>query len=338
LTVGDAVENTRECSMNWLVTGANGYLGRHVVDSLESQDIGTIGIDVLGGFGFESKQNCYLADYTNFELLKEIHARTPIHGIIHLAARKSVAESMLEPDRYLSENYQQTIELIENGKSLGVENFIFASTAAVYGNTDSNDPVDELGKTLPTSPYGESKLLVEKWLFENHEKRIVNSVILRFFNLIGSSLPISIPKSELNVLPILAKCVLNSSSFNIYGIKHPTLDGTCVRDYIDVRDAAKVINLMSRRIEGIKDVEVFNVGSGRGTSVRKILNVFEQSLNTSIETNVKDARLGDVAQIVSNPNKIAKFLEWTPEYSVEESIKSYVSNLSELSVGFKFSS
>jgi UDP-glucose 4-epimerase len=244
-----------------------------------------------------------------------------VDGIVHTAALKAVGESMEKSDEYFQVNLEATTELIAIAKRNSVKKFIFSSTAAVYGSPDSMDPCKEDGPKAPISPYGDSKYQAESAVtaFINTPGNFGTS--LRFFNVVGAAAPELLDNSVENLVPIVLGKLNKGEAPTIFGTDYPTPDGTCIRDYVDVRDIARAHLAAANATTKLPDT--MNIGTGRGASVREIIKLVLEATNKAdtkiIET---DRRAGDPAFLCADVTLAKSAMGFESKYSLEESVRS----------------
>jgi UDP-glucose 4-epimerase len=316
----------------WLLTGGAGYIGSHIADEFISAGKKVIVYDSLYQ-GLESRIEflrkkhqvdipLIKADVLDYKRLDEVIKKHNIYGIVHTAALKAVGESVEKPDLYFQVNLTATIGLLKIAEDNNVRNFIFSSTAAVYGSPDSVEPCKEDGQLLPISPYGASKLQAEEYVKEFLGKPGNHGTTLRFFNVIGSAAaPELLDNSVENLVPIVINKIKKAEPPVIFGSDYPTADGTCIRDYVDVRDIARAHLAAADSHDDLPTA--INVGTGRGASVREIIKLVLAGLNQS-DTKVieADRRAGDPAFLCADINLAKTALKFESRYSLEESISS----------------
>jgi UDP-glucose 4-epimerase len=316
----------------WLLTGGAGYIGSHIADEFIRAGKSVVIYDSLYQ-GLESRIEflrkkhqvdipLIKADVLDYKRLDEVMKEHNIYGIVHTAALKAVGESVEKPDLYFEVNLTATIELLKIAEQNIIKNFIFSSTAAVYGSPDSVEPCKEDGQLHPISPYGASKLQAEEYVRKFLSKPGNHGTSLRFFNVIGSAIaPELLDNSVENLVPIVINKIKNAEPPVIYGTDYPTTDGTCIRDYVDVRDIARA-HLAAADSSNVLPTAI-NVGTGRGASVREIIKLVLAGLNQSdtkvIET---DRRAGDPAFLCADINRAKNALKFESRFSLEESISS----------------
>ena len=315
----------------WLITGGAGYIGSHTADEFLSAGKSIVIYDSLykgltSRIDYLNKKHktqipfvqADICDYATFEKTLSDYKIT---GIVHTAALKSVEESMSKRDQYLEVNYTATTKILDIAKKRGVNKFIFSSTAAVYGSPDSIQPCKEDAVTNPISPYGESKLLAEAKVaeFAKIDGNIATS--LRFFNVVGCADLALLDNSTENLVPIVINNLASKKPIKIFGSGYPTPDGTCVRDYVDVRDIA-IAHLLAADAKSALPTEI-NVGTGRGASVKEIIDlVLGASHQKDAEVITTDGRPGDPAFLCADVSLAKSALKFQSKYSLKESVES----------------
>jgi len=312
--------------MKVFVLGGAGYIGQHVVSSLS----GVNEIIIVDRDSFKpelSKQfnaSYHILDLTSdgaaTELERVFQGATRNDVVIHLAAKKSVAESIDHPDLYLKDNVQITLNVLEAMKATGIRRIIFASTAAVYGNQDC--ALSENAPCQPVSPYGVSKLYEENLLMGESKTGIIDPLILRLFNVIGTKFPeADLSKGE-NLVPIAINAARHDLPVKIFGTDYETPDGTCLRDYVDVNDVSRLICLAIEDARGLGDfVGILNVASGVSSSVLEVINQIQKYI--PLKVKFCDKRLGDISAVIVDTSKAMEVLGWEAQTTLENSIKSY---------------
>lgn len=317
----------------WVVTGGNGYIGAHISDLLLEKRYKLIVIDIEQTLNanrikfLERKHKLAIeyiqADIRDYDLLKNKLSNCAVTGIVHTAALKSVADSVENPDLYHDVNINGTESILNIAKLKAVTKFIFASSAAVYGETSGSHSVNEDVETSPISPYGTSKLLAEKLVLDFLKEEKNQGVILRYFNVIGSNGFELIDNSGGNLLPIVLKRLTENQPLEIYGDDYQTYDGTCVRDYVDVRDVAKVNLAIVESTEILP--KVINVGSGVGTSVLDVVKTAAKILGIpNPEIRFQPRRTGDSSSVCADVAILSMSLNLKKFYTLEEGVRSMV--------------
>jgi UDP-glucose 4-epimerase len=315
----------------WLITGGAGYIGTHIADEFIRAGKSVVLYDSLYQ-GLEPRI-AFLRAHHNAEIpfikadirdYNEIEGAIRTHkvdGIVHTAALKAVGESMEKPDEYFQVNLEATNELIEIAKRNGVKKFIFSSTAAVYGSPNTMEPCKEDGPKAPISPYGDSKYQAETKVTAFINTPGNHGTSLRFFNVVGTAAPELLDNSVENLVPIVLGKLNQGQAPEIFGTDYPTADGTCVRDYVDVRDIARA-HLAAADAKGALP-PAMNIGTGRGASVREIIDLVLQATNkTDTEVIQSPRRAGDPAFLCADITLAKSAMGFESKYSLEESIRS----------------
>lgn len=319
---------TRE---TWLITGGAGYIGTHIADLFIADGKDVVLLDSLYQ-GLESrvgylrkKYNTEIplevVDIRDYTAIENILESNNFAGIVHTAALKAVGESVEKPDEYKEVNFTATAELLKLASKHGIKKFLFSSTAAVYGSPETMEPCKENGPLAPISPYGSTKLDAESKVTEFINTPGNSGTSLRFFNVVGTATHELLDNSIENLVPIVLGKLKNNEAPVIYGTDYPTADGTCVRDYVDVRDIAQAHLVAANATSAIP--AIINVGTGRGASVREIVKLVLDAINKS-DAQVAEAsrRAGDPAFLCADVSLAATELGFKSKYSLEESIRS----------------
>jgi UDP-glucose 4-epimerase len=315
-----------------LVTGGAGFIGSHTTLSLLENGYSVIVLDNFSNSNVESIKRVarisekeipvYKGDIRDRDLLRTIFKENKIDVVIHFAGLKSVAESISQPIHYYNNNITGTLVLTEEMLSAGVKKLIFSSSATVYG-CEQRMPIKEthsVGGT--TNPYGYSKLVVENLLKDVVLSDSLDLVILRYFNPIGAhdsgmigENPSGIPN---NIMPYITQVALGRlKCLSVFGDDYPTPDGTGVRDYVHVMDLAEGHVAALNYILANKGIEVFNLGTGNGYSVRELISTFEKVTGLGVLTTIAPRRSGDVAESWANVEKAAEILGWRATRNLE---------------------
>ncbi|MEC1261491.1 UDP-glucose 4-epimerase GalE [Bacillus swezeyi] len=304
-----------------LVTGGAGYIGSHTVLELKKQNIAAVVLDDLSTGHREAVHvpHFYEGDISDRELVKSIIRRHEVNAVIHFAAKSLVSESIAKPELYFRENTLKSCAFFENIISEGVKNIVFSSTAAVYGMT-GNKPIKETDPLAPVNPYGESKLMIEKYLYWVAKKHDVKWAALRYFNAAGAALDGAIGEDhdpESHLIPLVLQTALGlRGKISIYGDDYQTPDGTCIRDYIHVLDLASAhLSALNGIFEDRLQQNVYNVGTGAGHSVKEIIETAEKITERSIAQKTDERRAGDPPVLVADSRSLQEQLSWKPKYS-----------------------
>jgi UDP-glucose 4-epimerase len=318
-------------SQTWLITGGAGYIGAHIADLFlannkevvifdQVKDDQSSRIQYLSG-KYQKNIPFISGDIRDAIAVEALLSEYAPDGVIHTAALKSVAESVEKPNEYYNDNFEATSQLLELSKKYGTHNFIFSSTAAVYGSPVEKTPAKESDFTSPISPYGSSKLAAEKVVNEFLSIPGNYGTSLRFFNVIGSANPNLLDSSVANLVPIVMKAIASGQTPVIYGNDFSTDDGTCVRDYVDVRDIAAAHLAIANSSSQLP--LALNVGTGKGASVLQVIDLIcEIAERRDIDPKVMDRRAGDPAFLCADVKLINDTLGFSAKYSLRESITS----------------
>jgi UDP-glucose 4-epimerase len=306
-----------------LITGGAGYIGAHVAYELLSQGYSVRIYDDFSN-GLHRRVDGRFRDVVDGDILdreKLIAAMHGIDGVIHLAAKKSVEESVKDPLKYYENNVGGTLNLLAAMSVKFVKSLVFSSSAAVYSPSDK-DAIEESDPTLPLSPYGATKLLSEELISTVGSAEQISHVSLRYFNVVGSALAEFGDNSKDNLVPKVFQAIKSGKRPEIYGTNYPTPDGSCIRDYIHVQDLAKAHIAALKRCESGFTSDIYNVGSGRGYSVKEMMAQIEASLGKDINPQESPPRAGDSPKLIASIEKINRELSWRPEASLKEMIDS----------------
>lgn len=308
-----------------MVTGGAGYIGSHAVKLLLESGRNVVVVDnlsagkrsaVAGGAEFEQ------ADTRDYEKMKELLYKYHPSAVMHFAAFLAVGESVDKPSEYYDNNLVGVLRLLTAMRDTGVKRFIFSSTAAVYGQPESV-PVTENESLKPESPYGQTKLAVEQMLPWFEQAYGINYTVLRYFNAAGADKDGGIGLDNENATNLIPKAVyslIKGGSIEIFGTDYPTPDGTGVRDYIHVSDLADAHLKALERLEKGGKSEIFNLGTGKGTSVKEILSAVEKVSGKKLNVKISPRRAGDPAKVWADSAKAQKELGWSPKYTNIEEI------------------
>lgn len=311
--------------MKVLVTGGAGYIGSHMVKVLLDKGHEVVVADSLEkGFqgAVDTRAKFLQGNLLDKSFVQQVFAQDKYDGVIHFAAYISVGESMKEPNKYFENNIDGALNILDEMRKTGTNNFIFSSTAAVYG-TPKEVPIIEDHPKNPESPYGESKLMVENILQWYHQLNKLNYVVLRYFNASGASLDASTGEQhapETHIIPNVISAALQNKPFTLFGDSYDTPDGTCVRDYIHVLDLCEAHLLALEKLWKEGGSGYYNVGTGNGFSNKEIVEMVKKVSGVNIQVNIADKRPGDPDQLIANPNKIKNELGFLPKYSDLETI------------------
>lgn len=306
--------------MSVLVTGGAGYIGSHMVLELVDAGEKVVVIDNLStGFRWAVAPAATLVvgDIADTELVKKTIQAHGVTAIIHFAGSIVVPESVADPLYYYSNNTAKSRGLIQCAVETGVKQFIFSSTAAVYGNPQEN-PVTETAAPAPMSPYGSSKLMTETMLADTANAHDFRFVALRYFNVAGADPQgrsgQSTPKATHLIKVACETAIGKRTQMEVFGTDYPTPDGTCVRDYIHVKDLARAHMAALAHLRNGGQSNIFNCGYSKGFSVHEVIAAVKRVSGVNFSVKLSPRRAGDPAAIVAASAKIRSELGWTPEH------------------------
>ncbi len=325
-----------------LVTGGTGYIGSHTVVELQNAGYEVIIIDNLANSSADVVDNIEKVtgirptfeklDCLDFQGLDNLFTKyAGIKAIIHFAASKAVGESVEKPLLYYRNNLVSLINLLELMPKHGVEGIVFSSSCTVYGQPDELPVTEKAPTKKAESPYGNTKQINEEIVRDVVTSGApINAILLRYFNPIGAhpsallgELPNGVPQ---NLIPFLTQTAIGiRKKLSVFGNDYNTPDGSCIRDYINVVDLAKAHVIAINRILEKKQkeqVEVFNIGTGRGLSVLELIHAFEESTGVKLNYQIVGRRAGDIEQVWANPDYANNELGWKAETSIEDTLRS----------------
>lgn len=323
--------------MSILVAGGAGYIGSHTVVELLESGYDPIIVDDLSNSKIEvldriekitgKKPKFYEINILDKEKLEEVFKKENITDVIHFAGFKAVGESVLKPLMYYNNNLNTTLNLLELMMKYDVKNLVFSSSATVYGNPKELPLTEDSEVGGVTNPYGRTKYMIEEILKDvTKVNSQLNVAILRYFNPIGahpSGLigedPNDIPN---NLMPYISQVAIGKrEKLGIFGNDYNTIDGTGVRDYIHVVDLAKGHLAALNKLMRNPGLVIYNLGTGKGTSVLEMVKAFEDANNIKIPYEIKDRRAGDIDSCYANCSKANKELNWCASKGIEEACK-----------------
>lgn len=305
---------------NVLITGGAGFVGSHVAWWL--CDLGfrvTIVDDLSTGHraAVPPSASFILADLREAEPVNKIFAERRYDVVMHFAARTLVGDSNSRPIDYIQYNVDTLANVLLAAVRQGTHGFILSSTASIFESRDGSD-IDENLAVAPGNPYGESKYMCERILYWAERSHGIRTAVLRYFNAAGAQFSGNVGEDhrpETHLIPLVLRVALGRRShIDIFGDDYPTPDGTCIRDYVHVLDLADAhvrALIALRSAGGLK----YNVGSGRGYSVREVVEIAEQVTGRRIAMDMRPRRAGDPASLVANSGKLQRELSWRPRYS-----------------------
>ena len=314
--------------MKILVTGGAGYIGSHVVRALQAAGHSAVAVDDLS-FGIPSRLGdtpliqIDLASPEATSVLVKAFKDHSIEGVIHLAARKSVAESVANPEYYYQQNLNSVTNLLLAMREAKVMNIVFSSSAATYGSPEVAQ-VSEDYNCQPINPYGETKLIGE-WMMQAANKAWgLKTVSLRYFNVAGAGFNDLADTGVANLIPIAFNAIARKEPIQVFGSDWPTPDGSCVRDYIHVQDLADAhLAALDYLAQENREYSVFNVGTGTGSSVLAVIDTIHKVIGKDFAVDLVDRRPGDPAALSADVSRINEVLGWRAKHNLHDIVKSH---------------
>lgn len=320
--------------MSVLLTGGAGFIGSHVAveligagyDTVIADDFSNSSPDVITNlYKITGKRiPCYEINAADSAAMKRLFDENRIDAVIHCAGFKAVGESVAEPIKYYRNNIDTTLTVLEQMKAHGCEVIVFSSSATVYGSLNPVPFTEEMSAGNCTNPYGKTKYFIEEILKDAaNADKLLSTVLLRYFNPIGAhesgligEKPNGIPN---NLMPYITQTAAGiRETLSVFGNDYPTPDGTGVRDYIHIVDLARGhIAALKYALEH-KGCEIFNLGTGRGTSVLELIHAFERSTGVKIPYRITGRRAGDIAECYAATEKAERILNWRAEKSLND--------------------
>ena len=313
--------------MRILVTGGAGYIGSFIVRGLKDAGFEPYIVDNLSTGHREAVKGFPLAKIdlvTEEEKLDELFTEEKFTGVIHMAAFIQMGESYENPGMYFRNNVIGSLNLLEVMAKHKVSNFVFSSSAGVYGEPEKI-PIEEEDSKNPANPYGETKLMVERMLFWFDKAHDLKFMSIRYFNAAGAALDGSIGSDQPNeshLIPNALTAALKGGEFTLFGGDYKTADGTCVRDYIHVLDLADTHALALKALTKGAKSNFYNAGQGKGYSNEQVVEMIKKVTSLDFKVKIGPRRSGDTASLVASIDKIKKDLGWKPKYGLEEIVES----------------
>jgi UDP-glucose 4-epimerase len=314
--------------VTWLVTGGAGYIGSHVVAAMRRAGADVVAYDDLSSGVAARIGDTPLVEGTVLDeaRLVTLMRKHRIAGVVHLAGKKRVDESMRDPLLYWRENVEGMRSLLAAGATAGVESFVFSSSAAVYGAPDV-DLVTEETDCRPVNPYGWTKLVGEQMVAGVAAASGLRYANLRYFNVAGAESPELADRGAANLIPLVFRQLSRRLPPLIFGDDYDTSDGTCVRDFVHVADVASAhVAAADALARGTLDALTANIGRGEGVSVRAMVDLIRQVSGTDTEpwaeAIVEPRRPGDPARVVASADRLRELLGWKARYDVQDMVAS----------------
>lgn len=315
--------------MTTLVIGGAGYIGAHVVQLLLERGESVAVVDDLST-GFRNRigdapliEQDVTADGAVEVLEREMRERG-VKAVIHFAAHKQVGESVKKPEMYWHDNIGGLANVLDAAARAGVRDFVFSSSAAVYGTPDV-DLVDEELECRPINPYGATKYVGEWMLADAERAHGMRTVALRYFNVAGAGSPELADSLVMNLVPIVLDTLECGKNPKVFGNDYDTPDGTCIRDYVHVEDLADAhVAALGYLENDEREHRVFNVGTGKGSSVLEVIDAIGRAMDIEITPEIAPRRAGDPARLVCSTERIEKALGWKSSKDLDDIVRSAV--------------
>lgn len=325
-----------------LITGGTGYIGSHTVVELQQAGFTCVIVDNLSNSKIETLDRieaitgvrplfCRLDLRNQKEVNDFLGENKNIDAVIHFAGAKAVGESVVDPLKYYENNVSATVNLLQGMRANGINNIIFSSTAAVYGEPEIIPVTENSPVQLPSSPYGNTKKIIEEIIRDvTVAESDFRAVLLRYFNVAGAhdsvligEIPTGVPA---NLVPFITQTAIGiREELKVFGNDYKTKDGYGVRDYIHVVDLARAhVAALLRLIENKneKNLEIYNLGTGQGNSVKEVIDIFEKISGLKLNYKIVERRAGDIAEIYTKTDLANEKLKWRAERGIEEMIES----------------
>lgn len=313
--------------MSVLVTGGAGYIGSHVVRLLQQAGTNVVVVDNLSSgiverIGDTKLFQLDLSDPTAPAALQAIMVENGVDSVIHFAAQKQVGVSVEQPEYYYLQNITGMNNLLSAMRKQDIKKFVFSSSAATYGMPDV-ELVTEDTVCAPINPYGETKLVGE-WMAKDAERawglRVAN---LRYFNVAGTGWADLADTAVMNLVPIVFECLSQGKAPRVFGTDYPTPDGSCIRDYVHVLDLAQAhLSALSYLENENREFNVFNIGTGSGSSVLEVLAEVKKVSGIDFEIDLADRRAGDPPALCADVTRAKEVLGWTAAHSLHDIVQS----------------
>lgn len=309
--------------MTVMVVGGAGYIGAHVVRLLQQAGVGVVVVDDLSTSNRERVGASPLIELDAaspgaVEVMRQTIRENDVNSVIHFAARKQVGESMERPLYYYAQNVGGLVNVLEAMQAEGVRKIIFSSSAAVYGMPQNVDMVIEETPCEPINPYGRTKLIGEHILADCARAWDLSYAALRYFNVAGAGWPELGDAAILNLIPMVFDRLERGEAPLVFGDDYPTEDGTCIRDYVHVKDLA-VAHIKALDVLGTPGSQhVFNVGTGTGASVLEVIEAIGRASGKNTTPIIKERRPGDPPRLVASAKKIERDLDFVSTTGLDE--------------------
>ena len=312
-------------STTWLLTGGAGYIGAHIAEALLASGRGVVVLDDMStGIRANVPEDVTLveANLLDTAAVRNALIDHEVSGVVHLAGKKAVGESVDRPLWYYEQNLTGTQSVLSAMVDTGVTRLVFSSSASTYG-TQPTEMVTEDVIARPESPYGETKL-VSEWIIRHVcNANGLAAIALRYFNVVGAARPPLGDRGVFNLVPLALRALSNGEAPQIYGDDYPTRDGTCIRDYIHAIDLASAHVAAVKALDaGRTGFDVMNVGRGQGVTVREVLQSVRAVTGIDVDPVVVGRRAGDPAAVVASADRISRELDWRAVYDLSSMVTS----------------
>jgi UDP-glucose 4-epimerase len=310
--------------MTWLLTGGAGYIGAHIVRAFQKAEVPVV---ILDDFSTGIRDNVpsdvalVEASISDADAVAKALREHEVTGVLHLAAKKAVGESVAKPLYYWDQNVASMRSLLQTCVDVGVDRVLFSSSAAVYGNPPA-DFVDEDTVTVPMSPYGETKLAGEWMLKDVAAATGLRWAALRYFNVAGTGAPELADRSVSNLVPLALQAISAGRNPQLFGDDYATRDGSCIRDYIHVVDLAEAHVAAACRLDQQDAGDIYNVGRGEGVTVKEVLETVREVTGIDFTYDVVGRRAGDPAAYFADATKIGQHLGWSARFDLGDMVSS----------------
>jgi len=287
--------------MTWLVTGGAGYIGAHVTRAMTAAGMNVVVLDDLstGEPGRVTDAEFVVGSVLDSALVTQVLRDFDATGVVHIAGKKQVGESVADPLTYYRENVQGLISLIDGCRAADVDKVVFSSSAAVYGMVEA-EFVDEDDAGAPLSPYGETKWACEQLLRDCAGAYGMRTLALRYFNVAGAATPQLGDPAVLNLIQLVFQALASGARPRVFGDDYPTADGTCVRDFVHVADIAEAHLVAAQALADGAPAATYNIGRGAGYSVREVIAAIADVTGLDTTYDIVGRRAGDPARVVAD--------------------------------------
>ncbi|MCW2606633.1 MAG: exoB [Frankiales bacterium] len=310
--------------MTWLVTGGAGYIGAHVVRAMVADGLEVVAVDDLStGDASRVDAGATFVEGSILDrgLLRRVMRENAVSGVVHIAAKKQVGESVADPLLYWHENLGGLVSLLSACQDKGVDKVVFSSSAATYGALDVDLVTEDLDAT-PMSPYGMTKKVGEQVLRDCETAFGLRTLHLRYFNVAGAATPELGDVGVFNLIPMVFERLEAGERPRVFGADYPTPDGTCIRDYVHVADIADAHLAAARALDGGAPSAAYNIGRGEGSSVLEVIDMVGRVTGRDVTHEVLARRPGDPARVVASVDRIREGLGFQARHGLRDMVQS----------------